>query len=79
MAQTCGLDLREPVASRVVLTRVAGVSTIVLPERIRDEAGFRLWVDPSYAHYLWHQLVKISESLGGRVVGAGRFFPELLA
>ena len=79
MSQTCGLDLRDPVAGRVVLTRIAGVSAILLPQSIREETGFRLWVDPSYAHYLWHQLATIAESLGGRVVGAGRFFPERLA
>ncbi|REJ75880.1 MAG: hypothetical protein DWQ34_06845 [Planctomycetota bacterium] len=79
MAQTCGIDFREANGGRAIFTRVAGVSCALLPETIADQQAFRLWLDPSYAPYLWEELVVIVESLGGHVVGAGRLFPDLPA
>lgn len=71
LAQTCGVNLREAAAHRLVLTRVAGISCGVFPQCFADVPGYRLWVDFTYAVALWETLVEICESLDGRVIGAG--------
>jgi sarcosine oxidase subunit gamma len=63
LSQTCGFDFRSTPPRRLVYTRVAGVSCAILP----DAGAFRLWLDPSFAAYLWHELAAIVEELGGRV------------
>lgn len=79
LAQTCGINFREATAERLVLTRVAGVNCGVLPERVGDVPAYRLWVDCSYAVYLWTTLVEICQSLDGCVVGAAVVDPEWVA
>ena len=79
LAQTCGINFSEAVPQRAVFTRVAGVSCCILPDTVRQVLCYRIWVDPSYAVYLWDMLVEICESLDGRVIGAGCLFPMLTA
>ncbi|MCH7729641.1 MAG: aminomethyl transferase family protein [Planctomycetes bacterium] len=78
LAQTCGINFHEAGPRCLILTRVAGVSCGVFPDPIKEISAYRLWVDPSYAVYLWETLVEICESLGGHPIGAGCIFPELL-
>lgn len=63
LAQTCGVNFREAPNRHLVLTRVAGVSCGVFPESTSNRSFFRLWVDYSYAAYLWDVLNQISEEL----------------
>ena len=77
LAQTCGINFRDAPPNRLVLTRVAGADSGVLPDPLGNTPAFRIWIDYSYAVYLWTTLVEICESLRGRVVGAGCIFPEL--
>lgn len=77
MLQTCGVNFAVEPAGRVVYSRVAGVSAAILPQPSEDIDRFRLWVDYSYAPYLWRTLVEIAEELGGRVVGAAAVYPQL--
>ena len=79
LAQTCGINFREASPRKVVFTRVAGVSCVVLPEFVGDIPAYRFWVDPSYALYLWDVLVEICESLKGGVFGVGHLCPDLFA
>ncbi|MCH2209689.1 MAG: hypothetical protein MK110_00185 [Fuerstiella sp.] len=79
LAQTCGINFSEAVPQQAVFTRVAGVSCCILPDTVRQVLCYRIWVDPSYAMYLWDTLVEICESLDGRVIGAGCLFPTLTA
>ena len=80
LAQTCGFDFANQTSPQVVLTRVAGVSCgVFLDSSLRGAADvpvYRLWVDASYAHYLWETLVEICESLGGAVIGTTCFYPD---
>lgn len=78
LAQTCGVNFREAAARYLVLTRVAGVSCGVFPASVGETQCYRLWVDYSYAAYLWETLEQICNDLGGRVVGAGSLFPTIL-
>ena len=77
LAQTCGIDFRQFKTSQLALTRIAAVSCAILKDSIAASA-WRIWVDPSYAEYLWEALVEISQSLDGEMVGAGCLYPELL-
>jgi glycine cleavage system aminomethyltransferase T len=79
LAQTCGINFLEAAPNTAVFTRVAGVSCGILPERIREIPAYRLWIDPSYAVYVWETFAEICESLSGGVIGAGCIYSELLA
>lgn len=77
LAQTCGVDFGAQPMNRLVLTRLAGVSGTVLPFQFGDEPAWRMWIDPSYATYLWEQLTTIIVELNGRIVGAACGMPGL--
>lgn len=79
LAQTCGINFRDVTSGNVVFTRVAGVSCGVYPEPLGELPAFRLWVDPSYAVYLWQTLAEICRSLDGGEIGAGCIYAELLS
>ena len=76
LAETCGVELRNSPVGKVVLTRMAMVSAGVLPERRGDIPAFRLWVDCSYAVYLWEVLSEIVAEYDGRVIGVAALYPE---
>ena len=68
LAQTCSFDF-SGVDPLVVMTRVAGVSCMVLPGVCAGIPVFRVWTPPSYGTFLWRALVEIVEDLGGTIVG----------
>lgn len=76
LAQTCSSKFDESARRRITFTRVAGVSCGVFPESINDTPAYRIWVDPSYAVYLWETLSEICQSLGGGPVESWAVFPE---
>ncbi|HZO91461.1 MAG TPA: hypothetical protein VFB38_24275 [Chthonomonadaceae bacterium] len=73
LLQTCGYDFRQA-DSRLVLTRIAGVSCAVLPRELNGLPVFQLWLDGSYGMYLWETLLPIVGELGGGVAGLSCFF-----
>jgi sarcosine oxidase subunit gamma len=77
LAQLCSLDFRAASPRRLLLTRAGGVNCGILPEEAAGVPAFRIWVDPTFAVALWESLAEIGEELGGRVVGAACFYPEL--
>ena len=79
LSQTCGIDFQQATPRQAIFTRVAGVSCCVFPDEADGFLCYRIWVDPSYAVYLWDTLVAVCENLGGSVIGAGCIFPELLS
>lgn len=78
LAQTCGVDFRDPAAHPgLVMSRVAGVSAAI---RFRSDlavSAFQLWIDPSYGSYLWHTLSEIVADLGGHQVARSCFWPSV--
>jgi sarcosine oxidase, subunit gamma len=64
-AQTCAIDFRHAVLQRVIFSRIAGVSCGILPEPSAGGIKYRLWIEPSYAAYLWATLAGIVTELGG--------------
>ena len=77
MAQTCGLDYTSLPRERTHLSRVAGVSCGLVKDQLRRMPVCWLWLDPSYALYLWEQLAQITGDLEGTVVGVSCFYPEV--
>jgi sarcosine oxidase subunit gamma len=84
--QTCGYDFRQAglglgpspdQAAVLIMTRVAGVSTWVLPRTINGIFVYQLWTDGTYGPYLWEMVLTITRELGGDAVGLSVFFPEL--
>lgn len=76
LMQTCGYDFRRP-HGRIVMTRVAGVSSWILHRFIEGINVFQLWADGSFGVYLWKELHEIVSELGGSIVGSSVFFPQL--
>lgn len=70
MAQTCGVNVARAGEEKVIYTRVAGVSCAILPQQVRGGRGYRVWVDYTFADYLWEQLTVIAGELGGGAVGS---------
>lgn len=68
LRETCGVDFSQP-PDGVVMTRVAGVSCMVLPFQAEATPAFRFWLDPSYGPYLWDALLEIVRDHGGDAIG----------
>ena len=76
LRETCGVDFSQP-PDAVVMTRVAGVSCMVLPVQAKGAPAFRFWLDPSYGSYLWETLLEIVRDQGGDAIGLDAFIPRL--
>jgi sarcosine oxidase subunit gamma len=64
LAQVCNVDLAalELASKPVVMTLVAGVSVLVLPQQAGpgdDPTLYRIWCDPSLGSYLWETLAQV--------------------
>lgn len=75
LRETCGVDFSQA-SDGVVMTRVAGVSCMVLAVQDNPTPTFRLWLDPSYASYLWDALLEIVRDQGGDAVGLEDIYPS---
>lgn len=73
-AQTCAINFAAVPTNQVVMTRIAGVNVMVLPERGDNFYYYRLWVDPTFALSLWGSLAEITRQLGGQIVGVAAVF-----
>ena len=74
LRETCGVDFSQP-PDGVVMTRVAGVSCMILPLQAEETPAFRFWLDPSYGSYLWDALLEIVRDQGGDAIGLDAFIP----
>jgi sarcosine oxidase subunit gamma len=76
LTETCGVDFSKP-ESRLVFSRVAGVSCSLLPFTVNGIPAFRIWFDNSYGRYMFETLLGIVRDLGGDVVGFEALFPGI--
>ena len=76
LRETCGVDFSQP-PDAVVMTRVAGVSCMILPLQAEQTPAFRLWLDPSYGSYLWEALLEIVCDQGGDAIGLAALYPSI--
>ncbi len=67
-AQTCSHHFESSPAEHWIYTRIAGVNCGVLPHMYAGTIEYHLWLDPSYAAYLWQTLLVITTELGGSVI-----------
>ena len=70
LAQTCSVNFGaiDPASRQLVLTSMAGVSVLVIPQQRNGSPLYRIWCDPTLGPYLWHTLLEIvAESSGGPV------------
>ncbi|MEK6270754.1 MAG: hypothetical protein N2B57_08370 [Planctomycetales bacterium] len=67
-AQTCSHRFETSPAEKWVYTRIAGVNCGVLPQSQGEATHYALWLDPSYAVYLWETLLEIVTELGGGAI-----------
>jgi hypothetical protein len=67
-AQSCALDVRNVRSDQVIYTSLAGVHCAILRESGTMGEACRMWIDPSYAHYLWGTLAEIVRELGGEAL-----------
>jgi sarcosine oxidase, subunit gamma len=74
LRETCGVDFSNP-QDGVVMTRVAGVSCMVLPLQAEAPPAFRFWLDPSYGSYFWDALLEIVRDQGGDAIGFEALYP----
>ena len=77
MAQTCGLDYGSLPERQTHFSRIAGVSCGMVKDQLNGTPVCWLWLDPSYALYLWEQLVQITTDLDGKIVGVSCFYPDI--
>jgi len=68
LAQTCGFDFSEP-DNKIVFSRVAGVSCMLMATEQEELFSARLWCPASYGIYLWTTLLEIVHDLGGMPIG----------
>ena len=78
MRQTCGVDLNVAPPRRLLLTRIAGVNAGIMLDPIDELPVYRIWVDFTFALFLWQTLDRICAELGGRIIGAACFYPDLM-
>src|SRR5262249_1773867 len=76
MLETCGVDFSTP-ESRMVYSRVGGVSCAILPDTVDGVRVFRIWCDASYGPYLWEIMLEIVKEKGGGAVGLSAVFREV--
>lgn len=78
LSQTCSFDFRRP-GQKVVMTRIAGTSCMMLWRTLGNLSGFQIWVDGTMGMYLWETLDDILRELGAGPVGLACLIPALSA
>jgi len=75
LRQVCSVDFAPlletcaPDSGPVILTSMIGVATVAYVRRSADRGPvLTLWVDPSFAHYFWTNLLEVGRDLGGVLV-----------
>ena len=77
LRQSCGFDF-EQTGPQLVMTRIAGISAMILREDAHGLPTFRIWTDPSYGPYLWDAMLDIVRTLGGDAIGLAALFPNVV-
>ncbi len=72
LLQVCSFNFDAcDIAQRpIVMTLMAGVSVLVLPQMTGVIRRYRIWCDPSVGAYLWSTLAAIVNESGGSLLGA---------
>jgi glycine cleavage system aminomethyltransferase T len=78
LLQTCSVNFASLDAAQgaLALTSMAGVPVLVIPQTHNGQPLLRIWLDPSFAPYLWQTLLGIVQEQGGRPAGLASLFPQ---
>ena len=70
--QTCSVDMAtlDPNDGALVLTSVVGVGATVAALQTPAGFAYQVWLDGTYASYMWETLCEIAHDMGGGPVGS---------
>ena len=70
--QTCSVDMAtlDPNDGALVLTSVVGVGATVAALQTLAGIAYQVWLDGTYASYMWETLCEIAHDMGGGPVGS---------
>jgi sarcosine oxidase, subunit gamma len=76
--QTCSVNFAalDPAQGVLAMTSMAGVPVLVIPQKHNGQPLVRIWVDPTFAPYLWQTLLGIVLEQGGGPAGLASLFPQ---
>lgn len=78
LLHACSVDFSSINAKEaLVMTTMAGVPVLVIPQQRDGLPVMRIWADPSFGPYLWETLLEIVQELGGGPAGLASLFPQL--
>ena len=69
--QTCSVDMAtlDPSDGALVLTSVVGVGATVAARQTPAGIAYQVWLDGTYASYMWETLCEIAHDMGGGPIG----------
>jgi sarcosine oxidase subunit gamma len=69
--QTCSVDMAtlDPNDGALVLTSVVGVGATVAALQTPAGIAYQVWLDGTYASYMWETLCEIAHDMGGGPIG----------
>ncbi len=69
--QTCSVDMAtlHPSDGALVLTSVVGVGATIAALQTPAGIAYQMWLDGTYASYMWDTLCEIARDLGGGPIG----------
>ena len=70
--QTCSVDMAtlDPNDGALVLTSVVGVGVTVAALQTPVGIAYQVWLDGTYASYMWETLCEIAHDMGGGPIGS---------
>jgi sarcosine oxidase subunit gamma len=69
LLQICSVDFAALDRDVLVMTSMAGVPVLVIPQQRDGVPLTRIWADPTFGPYLWETLLEIVQELGGGPAG----------
>ena len=69
--QTCSVDMAtlDPNDGALVLTSIVGVGATVAALQTPTGIAYQMWLDGTYASYMWETLCEIAHDMGGGPIG----------
>ncbi len=74
LTEVCNVDFAriDRQQRNAVLTMMAGVAVLVIPQADGDQSRYRIWCDPSFGAYLWTTLKDVIAHHSGVILGLGQ-------
>ena len=71
LLQVCAIDFisLDLAAAPLIMTLMADVAVLVVPQMTGATRRYRVWCDPSFGAYLWTTLAQIVQDCAGSIIG----------